>query len=67
VVVTADPLVGANHDTTTDLMKVALPAVGVMDMLRYHTFTSGAGWATIMELQKIRQKCLLFILKNYSQ
>ena len=28
-----------------DLMKVALPAVGVMDMLRYHTFTSGAGWA----------------------
>jgi prolyl oligopeptidase len=28
-----------------DLMKVALPAVGVMDMLRYHTFTAGAGWA----------------------
>jgi prolyl oligopeptidase PreP (S9A serine peptidase family) len=28
-----------------ELMKVALPAVGVMDMLRYHTFTSGAGWA----------------------
>jgi prolyl oligopeptidase len=27
-----------------ELMKVALPAVGVMDMLRYHTFT-GAGWA----------------------
>jgi prolyl oligopeptidase len=27
------------------LMKVALPAVGVMDMLRYHTFTAGAGWA----------------------
>jgi prolyl oligopeptidase len=25
-------------------MKVALPAVG-MDMLRYHTFTAGAGWA----------------------
>jgi prolyl oligopeptidase len=28
-----------------ELMKVALPAVGVMDMLRYHTFTGGAGWA----------------------
>jgi prolyl oligopeptidase len=28
-----------------ELMKVALPAVGVMDMLRYHTFTSGRGWA----------------------
>jgi prolyl oligopeptidase len=28
-----------------DLMKVALPAVGVLDMLRYHTFTSGAGWS----------------------
>ena len=28
-----------------DLMKVALPAVGVLDMLRYHNFTAGAGWA----------------------
>ena len=28
-----------------DLVQVALPAVGVMDMLRYHTFTAGAGWA----------------------
>ena len=26
-------------------MKVALPAVGVLDKLRYHTFTAGAGWA----------------------
>jgi prolyl oligopeptidase len=26
-------------------MKVALPAVGVMDMLRYHTLHAGAGWA----------------------
>jgi prolyl oligopeptidase len=28
-----------------DLFQVALPAVGVLDMLRYHTFTAGAGWA----------------------
>jgi prolyl oligopeptidase len=38
-------LVGAAMTQRPELMKVALPAVGVMDMLRYHTFTSGAGWA----------------------
>ncbi|MFY8180392.1 MAG: prolyl oligopeptidase family serine peptidase [Flavobacterium sp.] len=38
-------LVGATMTQRPDLMKVALPAVGVMDMLRYHTFTAGAGWA----------------------
>jgi len=38
-------LVGATMTQRPELMKVALPAVGVMDMLRYHTFTSGAGWA----------------------
>lgn len=38
-------LVGATMIQRPDLMKVALPAVGVLDMLRYHTFTSGAGWA----------------------
>lgn len=38
-------LVGATMLQRPDLMKVALPAVGVLDMLRYHTFTSGAGWA----------------------
>ncbi|MFK5957538.1 MAG: prolyl oligopeptidase family serine peptidase [Lutibacter sp.] len=38
-------LVGATMIQRPDLMKVALPAVGVMDMLRYHTFTAGAGWA----------------------
>lgn len=38
-------LVGATMTQRPDLMRVALPGVGVLDMLRYHTFTSGAGWA----------------------
>lgn len=38
-------LVGAAMTQRPDLFKVALPAVGVLDMLRYHTFTAGAGWA----------------------
>ena len=38
-------LVGAVMTQKPELIKVALPAVGVMDMLRYHTFTAGAGWA----------------------
>lgn len=38
-------LVGAAMTQRPELMKVALPAVGVLDMLRYHTFTAGAGWA----------------------
>ncbi len=38
-------LVGAVMTQRPDLMKVALPAVGVLDMLRYHQFTAGAGWA----------------------
>nr|WP_298923647.1 prolyl oligopeptidase family serine peptidase [uncultured Allomuricauda sp.] len=38
-------LVGATMTQRPDLVQVALPAVGVLDMLRYHTFTAGAGWA----------------------
>ncbi len=38
-------LVGATMTQRPELMKVALPAVGVMDMLRYNKFTAGAGWA----------------------
>lgn len=38
-------LVGASMTQRPDLFKVAFPAVGVLDMLRYHKFTAGAGWA----------------------
>jgi len=38
-------LVGATMTQKPDISKVALPGVGVLDMLRYHTFTAGAGWA----------------------
>lgn len=38
-------LVGASITQRPELFKVAFPAVGVLDMLRYHKFTAGAGWA----------------------
>lgn len=38
-------LVAATMTQRPDLIQVVLPAVGVLDMLRYHTFTAGEGWA----------------------
>ena len=38
-------LIGATMTQRPDLCQVALPGVGVLDMLRYHQFTAGAGWA----------------------
>jgi prolyl oligopeptidase len=37
-------LVGAIMTQRPELARVALPAVGVMDMLRFHTFTIGWNW-----------------------
>lgn len=38
-------LVGACITQHPELFRVAFPAVGVLDMLRYNKFTAGAGWA----------------------
>ena len=58
-------LVGAVMTQRPDLMKVALPAVGVLDMLRYHTFTAGAGWSYDYGTSE-QSKEMFDYLKGYS-
>ena len=58
-------LVGAVMTQRPDLMQVALPAVGVLDMLRYHTFTAGAGWAYDYGTSEQSKEMFEYLL-NYS-
>jgi prolyl oligopeptidase len=58
-------LVGACMTQRPELFKVALPAVGVLDMLRYHTFTAGAGWAFDYGTAEQSEEMFKY-LKNYS-
>ena len=46
-----------------ELFKVAIPEVGVLDMLRYHTFTAGAGWAYDYGTANDSKEMLDYLLK----
>jgi prolyl oligopeptidase len=48
-----------------ELFKVTLPAVGVLDMLRYHKFTAGAGWIVDYGCAD-SSKAMFDYLHNYS-
>jgi prolyl oligopeptidase len=58
-------LVAAVMTQRPDLAQVVLPAVGVLDMLRYHTFTSGAGWAYDYGTSEQSEEMFTY-LKGYS-
>jgi len=51
-------LIGAVMTQRPDLCKVALPGVGVLDMLRYHKFTIGWAWATDYGTSADEKQCM---------
>ena len=57
-------LIGACVTQRPDLFGVALPAVGVLDMLHYEQFTIGWAWAT--DYGTVKDKQAYNYLKNYS-
>ncbi|MBA4410512.1 MAG: prolyl oligopeptidase family serine peptidase [Bacteroidota bacterium] len=58
-------LIGAATNQRPELFKVALPQVGVMDMLRYHKFTIGWAWATDFGTSADNEEMFKY-LYNYS-
>ncbi len=58
-------LIGATITQHPGICKVAFPFVGVMDMLRYHKFTAGAGWAYDYGTSE-ESKEMFDYLKSYS-